>query len=69
LKVFAERLKRLREETGDNSRKVASALGLSTSTYLYYEQEKTQPNLDTLVKIAKYFNVSVDYLLGLKNEK
>jgi transcriptional regulator with XRE-family HTH domain len=68
LKIFAERLKQLREKTGDNSRTVAKALGLSTSTYLYYEQEKTQPNLDTLVKIAKYFNVSVDYLLGIEDE-
>ncbi len=69
MKIFAERLKQLREKTGDNSRTVAKVLGLSTSTYLYYEQEKTQPNLDTLVKIAKYFNVSVDYLLGIKDEK
>jgi transcriptional regulator with XRE-family HTH domain len=69
LRVFAERLRQLRETKGENSRNTADKLGLSLSTYLYYEQERTQPTLETLVKIAKHFRVSVDYLLGLKDEK
>lgn len=69
MKVFADRLKQLRASNGETSRTTAENLGLSLSTYLYYEQERTQPTLETLVKIARHFGVSVDYLLGLKDEK
>lgn len=62
--MFAERLKKLRSEKGVMQKDVADYLGISSSAYGFYEQSKRQPDNETLQKLADYFNVSVDYLLG-----
>lgn len=63
--MFAERLKQLRKEKkGLTQEMVAKQIGIAKTTYSAYEQGKRQPDYDTLNRLAKYFNVSVDYLLG-----
>lgn len=62
--MFAKRLKNLREIKGYNQERLAKVLGLSSSTIGMYEQSRRQPDHDTLVKIAEFFDVSIDYLLG-----
>lgn len=62
--MFSERLKRLRSEKGVMQKDVADYLGITSSAYGFYEQSKRQPDNDTLQKLADYFNVSIDYLLG-----
>lgn len=63
--MFAERLKQLRKEKkGLTQEMVAKQIGIAKTTYSAYEQSKRQPDYDTLNRLAKYFNVSVDYLLG-----
>lgn len=57
-------LKTLRLDKNITQKQVAVELNLSQQTYNYYENCKRQPGFDTLSKIAQYFNVSVDYLLG-----
>ncbi|MCI2019988.1 MAG: helix-turn-helix domain-containing protein [Lentilactobacillus buchneri] len=63
--MFAERLKQLRKEkSGLTQEMVAKQIGIAKTTYSAYEQGKRQPDYDTLNRLAKYFNASVDYLLG-----
>lgn len=63
--VFAKRLKHLREERKGLSRRVLSQLcGLGTGAVYKYETGQAAPALDSLVALAEYFDVSVDYLCG-----
>ncbi|HBI91260.1 MAG TPA: XRE family transcriptional regulator [Terrisporobacter glycolicus] len=63
-KTFGKRLKSLRIEKDLNQSDLADILELSTSTIGMYEQGRRYADLDTIKKIAEYFDVSVDYLLG-----
>lgn len=62
--MFPKRLKELRTEKGISQRKLADALGLSNRSISVYEQGVTEPSIKTLVNIANYFDVTVDYLIG-----
>ena len=64
--VFAEKLAELRKERGVSQAKLAQSLGLDPSTVAKYETGDRQPDLFTLVRLADYFDVSTDYLLGRK---
>lgn len=59
-----ERLKKLRKENKITMRELGGVLGLSETAIYYYETGKREPDQATLKKLADYFNVSVDYLLG-----
>lgn len=61
---LADRLKTLREKRGLSREQLAERLGLSYHAIAKYETGKRSPDQDTILKIADYFNVSVDYLLG-----
>ena len=61
---LGECLRALREKEGLTQKQVANYLQLSRSTYTYYELGKRQPNLQTLSRLAEFFHVSTDYLLG-----
>lgn len=63
--AFAKRLKELRQENNYTQSNVAEKLGIRQQSYARYESGAGEPNLETLVAIAKLFNVSVDYLLGV----
>lgn len=67
--MLSNRLKQLRHENNLLQKEVAQKLKITTSAYGFYEQGKRTPDADTLNKIADYFNVSVDYLLGRTNDK
>lgn len=64
-----DRLKELRKESDLKQSEVAEALDIGRTTYSNYEQGLRSPRKDKLIKIANYFGVSVDYLLGLTDEK
>lgn len=57
-------LKKLREQHNLTQREMADILGIQRPTYTRYETEERQPDFDLVIKIAQYFDVSVDYLLG-----
>lgn len=61
---IADTLKKLRHTKGVKQEDVAKAIGISKSGYGYYEQGRSMPDPQMLSKLSKYFNVSVDYLLG-----
>ena len=63
--AFAQRLKELRTENNLTQQQVATKLGIRQQSYTRYENGAGEPSLDTLIAIAKIYNVSVDYLLGL----
>ncbi|MEG2822723.1 MAG: helix-turn-helix domain-containing protein [Lachnospiraceae bacterium] len=62
---FGERLRELREKSEMKQLEVSHLLHVSQSSYSYYELGKREPQTDTLIKIAEFFDVSTDYLLGL----
>jgi transcriptional regulator with XRE-family HTH domain len=62
--MFGEKLKKLREEKGLKQSELASILGIGRTTLSHYELNNREPDLDILNKIADFFNVSVDFLLG-----
>ena len=54
----------LRKQHHISQQQLADALGISRSALGFYEQDRISPSVDTLLAIADYFEVSVDYLLG-----
>lgn len=65
--MIGERLKKLRKEKKLTQLEFAKAIGVAESTMSLYENNKRQPDYVTLSKLADYYNVSVDYLLGRVN--
>lgn len=63
------RIAELREKMGISMRKVAIELGIPYTTYISYEKETREPNSETLIKLADYFNCSIDYLVGRNDKK
>lgn len=59
-----DNLKAIRNKKGVTQKEAADALGISPNTYKNYEQGMREPNNDMLCKLADYFQVSTDYLLG-----
>lgn len=66
--MFRIRLKELRENSGYSQQSFADAFGVAQSTVGGWEAGKREPNFETTIKIASFFRVSVDYLLGNNNE-
>lgn len=62
--MFRIKLKELREKKGLSQYKFADLMGFAQSTIGSWESGAREPNFETMQKIADYFNVSVDYLLG-----
>lgn len=60
---FRKMLRALRTVCGFSQDSVAKALGVSRSTYTYYETGKTSPDVQTVSKLAKIFGVSVEVLM------
>lgn len=63
------RIRELREKHNLTQKALGELMGYSESTCSLYESGKRQPDTKTLVFLANYFNVSVDYILGRKDEK
>lgn len=62
--MIGNRLKQLREELNIKQDELAKKISVSTSTIGMYETNKREPNNEITIKLADFFNVSVDYLLG-----
>lgn len=62
---FSQRLKHLREDKGLIQRELAEKLNVSRATITQYENNNRFPDQEMLKKIASFFNVSIDYLLGM----
>jgi len=62
---FCNNLKYLRKSKSITQQELADVLGISRQGYAKYENDLGEPDLTTLIKLADYFNVSVDSLLGV----
>jgi len=67
--LLGGRLKILREDKNLLQKDIAKAIGVSDRTIGMYEQERREPDISTLNKLADYFDVSSDYLLGRTNDR
>ncbi len=63
------RLKDLREDKDLCQKDVAQVLGISQTNYSKYELNKINIPIETLIKLSLFFDTSIDYILGLTNEK
>ena len=61
---FSENLRQLREKQGLKQKELAEELEISLRAYQYYERNEREPQLSTLIRIADYFDVSLDELVG-----
>ena len=69
ISAFAERLTALRESKGKKRQDVADDIQISRASLEYYEKGKRKPDIEVLLKLADYYNVTCDYLLkGVKTE-
>ncbi|PAB61342.1 helix-turn-helix domain-containing protein [Anaeromicrobium sediminis] len=66
--MFGRRLKLLRESKELYQKDLAKIIGVSSGAIGMYENDKRTPDFETLKKIANYFNVSTDYLLGIVDD-
>lgn len=58
------RLREIRKERNLLQKEIAQAIGVSTQSYGYYENGINKPDPDTLIRLADFFECSVDYLIG-----
>lgn len=65
MSTFSHRLKKIREQKNLSQKRVADALGISNVQLSRYETGDRKPDPETIASLADYFDVSVDYLLGL----
>ena len=64
--MLGDRIAQLRISRNLSQKAFANEIGFSDGAVAMWEINKRQPNLETLVKIAQYFHVSTDYLLGIE---
>ena len=64
---FKDRLKELRRDRGLSQMQLAKELNLSQSAVAKWELGKTEPTASAIIAIAKYFNETADFILGLED--
>lgn len=62
---YYPRLRDLREDMDLTQDELVKKLGMHKTTYTNYEQGKREPPFDLIIKLAKFYNVSIDYIAGL----
>lgn len=66
--TLSERLIKLKETNNLLQKDIAKSVGLSLRSYQRYEYGEREPTASIIIKLADYFNVSTDYLLGRSND-
>ena len=66
--TFAQKLKQARNDAGYTQRDVADILQISKSTIASWEIGRTEPDIENLGKLADFYNVSTDWLIGTKGK-
>lgn len=66
---YNERIREIREDNCLTQQKVADLLHVGQRTYSDYESGKTRIPVDNLLKLARFYNVSMDYITGASNIK
>lgn len=66
---YITRIRNLREDADKTQQEIADYLGTSQTMYARYERGANEMPIRHLIKLAKYYQVSLDYLCGLSDEK
>lgn len=66
---YNERIREIREDSSLTQQKIANLLNIGQRTYADYESGKTRIPIDNIMILAKYYNVSMDYITGASNIK
>lgn len=64
---YNERIRELREDNSFTQQKVADLLHIGQRTYADYESGKTRIPIDNIMILARFYNVSMDYITGASN--
>lgn len=64
MSIFGDNIKRLRKNKGLKQQELAEILGIKRNTYSDWENGKTEPSFENLVKLGDLFDVSLDWLFG-----
>lgn len=67
MSIFATRLRELRIEKGLSMKQLAREINATDGAVSNWENSINEPKLSYIIRLAKFFNVSADYLLGLEN--
>ena len=62
--MISKILKEERKKRGYTQEEISKILNITRNAYTMYETNKSMPTIETIVKLAEYYNVSTDYLLG-----
>lgn len=66
---LSERLLALRQERSLSQRSLVKEMGLALNTYVRYERGEREPDASTLARIADFYGVTLDYLVGRSEER
>ena len=66
---YQQRIRALREDNDYTQAYIASLLNVGQRTYADYELGKTRIPVDSLIKLAKFYNVDLNYISGISNSK
>ena len=67
--MISDKIRTIREKKGISMRQAALDMGFPYTTYVNYEKNVSEPNSEAIVKIAVYYGVSADYLLGVEQSE
>ena len=66
---YFQRIREVRENAELTQQRIADLLNIGQRTYSDYESGKTRIPIDSLITLAEYYNISMDYISGVSNEK
>lgn len=67
--IYTKRIRDLREDSDKTQQEIADVLGTSQTMYARYERGANEMPIRHLITLAKFYKVSTDYILGLKDKK
>lgn len=67
--MFSERLRMLRKSKNISQIELGKHIGVTKQSISNWENDNIQPSIEMLLKLAEYFSVSTDYILGLNDKK
>ncbi len=68
MRYFYQRVRDLREDSDKTQAQIAKVLNTHTTQYRRWETGETEIPTHKVIELCKYYNVSADYILGIKNE-
>ena len=68
MKIVAERIRALRAEKGIGQNQLAQDIEVSNASISYWENAKQEPSAQAVYKLARYFDVTADYILGIESD-